>query len=262
MRTTRYVPILLAAALAVAAAPATSTSGGASVGSESRGWFAPEDLTLGNVAQEQGRWVRWVDTPPTQDTGSVLVAGGAVSPIRQNTHGDDAEHKTQFTAAGTHTGDLDSIALDLHFLRPHGEAPCDLDTEAGLRVGVDLEVDGVRVLDMANAPDGYSNYVPVTVARTDTGFVARLQVVNIHDRMAADGLTGGPETEHDLRIAVQQFHICDETIWRYGSVDAPSSVVFNRDPADPSLDDHTRIDASDPPPGDPPTLEAPELPLP
>lgn len=261
MRTTRSVPILLAAtAFAIAGAPAPATSTSSTGAVESRAWFASEDVTLANVAQEQDRWIRWVDTAPTDDTGSVLVAGGIVSPIRQNTHGDDAEHKTQFTAAGTHTGRLDSIALDLHFVRPHGDAPCDLDTEAGLRVGVDLDVDGHRILDMANAEEGYSNYVPVTVEPTESGYVARLQVVNIHDRMAADGLTGGPETDHELRIAVQQFHICDETVWRYGSVDAPSSVVFNRDPADPSLSDHTSIDASDPPPGDPPALVLPPLP--
>lgn len=260
---TRLTTLLTVAALAIAAAPAptpgyTSPDGQVRFG-ESLAWFAPNGTVLANVDQEQDQWVRWVDTAPTDDTGSALVSAGPVSPIRQRTHGDDAEFKTQFTAVGTHTGHLDSLTLDLHFVQPGSIVPCRATFEAEIDLGVDLEIDGVRVLDMADNDD-HSVYVPVTVDETETGHVARLKLVNLHERMAADGVTTGPGITHELRVSVQQFYLCQEVVWRYGSTEAPSSILFNRDPADPSVARHTTIDAMNPPEGDPPTLTAPDFP--
>lgn len=263
MRThTTTAAALLAASLALAATPSagpTYSPDGAVEVAEARAWFTAGDTAAGNLDQEQDAWIGWEDSPPTSDTGSAVLSAGPVSPIRDNALGMDGEHKAQFTAAGTHTGHLDAIALDLHFVRPHGEVPCDLDTDVELSVGIDLDIDGVRVLDMGS-DDGWANYVPVTVERAGDGHVAKLQVSNVHARMAELGLTGDDATRHDLQVAVLQFYGCEESVWRYGSTAAPSSILFNRHPDDPSLAAHTEIDATDPPPGDPPTLERPELP--
>ncbi len=263
MRTGRIATGLAAAALAAAATPAATggytTPDGEIRFVESLAWFAAGESLLANVEQEQDQWVRWVDTAPTDDTGAALMSAGPVSPIRERTHGRDGEFKTQFTAVGTHTGHLDSLTLDLHFVQPLGPVPCDLDTEVEVELGVDLEIDGQRVIDMADN-DGYSSYVPVTVDETEAGNVARLKIVNLHDLMVAEGLAGDDDTAHELRVSVQQFYLCEEVVWRYGSTDTPSSILFNRDPADPSVADHTTIDATNVPEGDPPTLSAPEVP--
>lgn len=263
MRTGRIATGLAAAALAAAATPAATggytTPDGDIHFVESLAWFAADESLLANVDQEQDQWVRWVDTAPTDDTGAALMSAGPVSPIRQRTHGDDAEFKTQFTAVGTHTGHLDSLTLDLHFIQPGSIVPCDGNLEAEAKLGVDLEIDGVRVLDMAGSGDR-NIYVPVTVDETETGHVARLKLVNLHERMGTDDLTAGPDATHEVRVSVQQFYLCQEMVWRYGSTDAPSSILFNRDPEDPSVADHTTIDAMNPPEGDPPTLTAPEFP--
>lgn len=257
--TTLLATAMLAAAAVPASTPGYTTPDGEIHFAESLAWFAAGGSALANLEQEQGEWVRWVDTAPTDETGAALVSAGPVSPIRERTHGRDGEFKTQFTAVGTHTGHLDSLTLDLHFIQPLGPVPCDGDTEVEVKLGVDLEIDGRRVLDMAGN-DGHSNYMPVTVDATDSGHVARLKIVNLHDRMEADDLTGGPDTTHDLWLSVQQFYACEEVVWRYGSTGTPSSILFNRHPEDPSVAEHTTIDATRPPEGDPPTLTAPEFP--
>lgn len=259
----RLPALLVAASLAAAAAPMTqpgyTTPDGEIHFVESKAWFAAGESTVANVDQEQGRWVRWVDAAPTDDTGAALMSAGPVSPIRERTHGRDGEFKTQFTAVGTHTGHLDSLTLDLHFVQPLGPVPCDLDTDVEVELGVDLEIDGQRIIDMADN-DGHSSYVPVTVEETEAGHVARLKIVNLHDVLVAEGLAGDDETVHDLWVSVQQFYLCEEVVWRYGSTAAPSSILFNRHPDDPSVSGHTTIDATRPPEGDPPYLTAPDLP--
>lgn len=262
MRTRRVTTLLAAAALAAGAAPTPgpgyTTPDGEIHFVESLAWFAAGESALANVDQEQDQWVRWVDAAPTDVTGSALVSAGPVSPIRERTHGRDGEFKTQFTAVGTHTGHLDSLTFDLHFVQPLGPVPCDLDTDVEVDLGVDLEIDGKRVIDMADNDD--SSYVPITVEETQTGNVARLKIVNLHDLMVAEGLAGATDTTHELRVSVQQFYLCEEVVWRYGSTETPSSILFNRDPADPSVADHTTIDATNLPEADPPFLTAPEFP--
>lgn len=148
----------------------------------------------------------------------------------------------QFSATGTLTGYLDSLTLDLHFVGPFQETLCDLN------VAVDLLVDDVPVLDM----DDIVGLVPVQADASGNGHVARLRVTNINAKLESFSspsfdFVGDEATEHDVQVVVHQFPLCNEVVWRYGGADVASRIIFNRDPSDPSVADHTTFDVLDPP---------------
>jgi hypothetical protein len=250
--------LLVAAATALAFAPATSTDGSGSPSTdepagyahsdpdadvfflESTAWFGPTTTRVSNVDHENDELIGWSDAEPTDPVGAATVST-FVDGFRGIVE-DGARDNGQFTAAGTVTGYLDSMTLDLHFVGPFQEALCDLN------VAVDLQVDDLPVLDM----DDIGGLVPVQADPSGTGHVAKLKLTNITAKLESFSGTGldfvGDETtEHAVRVVVHQFPICNEVVWRFGGADVPSRIVFNRDPSDPSVADHTTFDVLDPP---------------
>lgn len=207
--------------------------------SESEAWFTPTTTRVGNVDHENGEWMGWSDTEPADPVGGATAATlyGGFREIFET----DGQDKGQFTAEGTVTGYLDSLTLDLYFVGPfQGICP--------VWLAVDLDVDGLPVLDM----DGTGGPVPVTTEPAGNGHVARLKITNVFAQMESFSsgsldFIGDETTEHTVHLSVQQFPLCTEVVWTYGSADAPSSIVFNRDPSDPSVAAHTEYDVTDPP---------------
>lgn len=207
---------------------------------ESEAWFTPTTTRVGNVDHENGEWMGWSDTEPTDPVGGATAAMvyGGFREIFET----DGQDKGQFTAEGTFTGYLDSITLDLHYVDPYQDALCPLN------LAVDLDVDGLPVLDM----DGTGGPVEVFTEPTDNGLVARLKITEIFAQMESFSsgtldFIGDETTEHTIHLSVQQFPLCNEVVWRYGATDAPSAVTFNRDPEGPSVAQHTTYDVTDPP---------------
>lgn len=253
MRLVRPTGVLVAAVLSLAFAPVVEDvpAGYAHPDpdvevffAEQATWFTATTARVGNLDHENGEWIGWSTAEPTDPVGGATAAAsyGGFREIFE----DQGQDKGQFTAEGTFTGHLDSMTLDLHFVDPYLGSLCDLN------LAVDLDVDGVPVLDM----DGTGGVVPVaTEPAGDTaadGWVARLKLTDIDAqlrRFSSDGfdLVGDETTEHEVHLSVQMFPLCNEVVWRYGTSAAPSSLVFNRDPADPSVAGHTTFSVIDPP---------------
>ncbi len=236
----RALPVLLAAALLVAAHP--SEGPGYHHADEERdvfftqqeAWLTATTARVGNVDHENTEWAGWSSEAPTDPAGGGTVAT-AVSGFREIFE-DEGQDKGQMTAEGTFTGWLDSITMELHFAAPFQEL-CDLN------VAVDLDVDGIPVLDM----DGTGGPVEVYAEPNGETYIAKLKITNVFALLDGYGYAGAVDTEHTVHVSVQQFPLCNEAVWLYGSSSTPSAITFNVDPTDPSVAQHTTYDATNPP---------------
>lgn len=242
----RTPALLLAAALAVASHP-TEGPGYHHPDeeveiffAESAAWFTASTPTgVGNVDHENGAFMGWSDAEPTSPVGGVTVAT-ATSGFQSITD-PEAHDRGQFTAEGEVTGYLDSITLDLFYVSPVADV-------CGMTLAVDLDIDGVPVLDM----DGISGRVEVFTEPAGDGTAVRLKVTNIHallDSYSSDSfdLVGDEETLHAVKVSAQQYPLCNEVVWRYDTAEFPASITFNRDPSDPSVASYTTFDVTSPP---------------
>lgn len=242
----RTIAVLIAAAMAVATHPAEGPGyhhddpDSGIFFAETPAWFTASAPTrVGNVDHEQGAYMGWDGTEPTDPVGGATVATAASG--FQSITDEDRFDNGQFTASGTVTGYLDSIVLDLYYQSPIADF-------CGMTAAVDLDVDGLPVLDM----DGISGRIDVATEPAGTGTLVKLRLTNIFAQFeyyAGFGLDviGDETTEHTVDLSVQQYPLCNEVIWRYGSAEFPAAITFNQDPADGSLLDYTTIDVRNPP---------------
>ena len=241
----RLTALLAAATFAVAAAP-TPEAPGYSHPDETREiffdqqdrWMTASSMTgVGNIDHEQDGWMSWDDSAPDAAFGGTTV-GTSYPGFRAILEEKDGE-RGQLSVEGETTGYLDSIVMDLFWLDP---------TEAGFGCGMDLAidlwVDGIPVIDVNSTSDR----VPVTTDVAGAGFVSRVKVTNIFDKLESYGpqYVGTEDQVHTVRVVVYQFPICQEAIWVYDSADAPTSLRFNLDPSDPSVANHTLFGALNP----------------
>lgn len=251
MRLARTAAALLAASMTLAFAPVTTDHGDQPTAGyhfdpadpespffvESQAWFTSSGPTgVGNVDHEQGQWIGWSTEEPASPTGGATVASAA-SGLRAIT-GDDEFEKGQFTAEGTVTGLIDSFVLDLTYVDNPAVPFC------GMVLAVDVDIDGVPVLDM----DGHGGVVDVAVSDG----AARLKVTDIHEKLLtygafAEQIIGDEETEHTVHLSVTQYPICTEVVWRYGTADAAASIRFNHDPRHIDVAGHTEFSVLNPP---------------
>lgn len=208
---------------------------------ESTAWFTPSGPTgVGNADHEAGAFMGWSDEEPSSPVGGATVATAASG--LQSLVDDEAHDRGQFTATGQVTGHLDTLVLDLFYVSPVAD-------RCGLTLAVDLDVDGLPVLDM----DGIFDRVEVFTEPAGSGHTAvRLKITRIDEQLRRFGggghdFVGDADTVHDVTVSVQQYPLCNEVVWRYGTSDFPASITFNRDPAHWSLADHTTFDVTDPP---------------
>lgn len=242
----RTTAVLLAAAMAVATHPAEGPGyhhpdpDREVFFAETPAWFTASAPTrVGNVDHEQGAYMGWDDSEPTDPVGGATVATAASG--FQSITDEERFDNGQFTASGTVTGYLDSIVLDLYYQSPVADF-------CGMTAAVDLDVDGVSMLDM----DGIAGRIDVATEPAGNGTLVKLRLTEVFaqlERYADFGFdfVGDETTEHTIDLSVQQYPLCNEVIWRYDSTEFPAAITFNQDPADGSLDGHTTIDVRNPP---------------
>lgn len=229
MRMRRWLGALLVAALALGPAAMSGAEEYEPTFVEQQAWFHPHTLPVGNLDADEGNYVQWNDEEPTAPVPSVYHGnnyGGIV----------DGDHTPEhfFTAEGTFTGDLDTIAFDLYFIGwAQSTVGCDLS------LSFDFRVDGKWVLyqDMLGSHGIHYEEDGALV-------VARVALTNIWEAFEAHGIEYGPDVEHDIYVNIQNFYACNEVTWVYGSEDAPSGLTANLD----DLEGYFEIDVRNPPP--------------
>jgi hypothetical protein len=199
---------------------------------EQEAWFHANSGPVGNVDAREGRYVRWDDEEPTGSVPAVYH-GNNYGGILQGDH--TPEHF--FTAAGTFSGDLDTIAFDLYF---YGWAQSTIG--CAMSLSFDFRLDDEWVL--------YQDYLGshgVHYEEASGGMlVARVALTNIWEATKRFGIEFGEDVEHDVYVNVQNFYVCNEFTWVYDSEDAPSSLVANLE--NPAANGYFEIDVLNPPP--------------
>ena len=200
---------------------------------ESEAWFTPTTNGVGNVDHELGEYLGWSDDAPTASQAGITAA--TAHALLLDLFVDGSREKGSFTARGSFSGYLDTIALDLYYDSP-------TDNLCGMGLNIDLDVDGNKVLQM----DGTSM---VEVASEPVGdyYFARVALTQIHDALTGLGAAGTADTEHTVQIVATQYPLCQEAIWLYGSTTAPSRLRFNRAANDKTIRWYTKFDVTAPP---------------
>jgi hypothetical protein len=202
---------------------------------ESLAYFTGGTTGVGNVDRQLlDERLGWSAEAPTGTGGRTVATAhaGLLSLI------DPAYYEQQsFTAAGTITGYVENIALDLYYSSPTTNL-------CGMGLSIDLTIDGKVILDM----EGIGNTADVnTYAAGDDLFVAQVALTDIAKRMEQRGIFGDETTEHAVDLVVQMYPLCQEAIWTYGSAEAPSSLTVNLDPKGSKLKQYTKFDVDSPP---------------
>ena len=184
-------------------------------------WFHAADVPVGNVGSLQGQAIpSWSTTPPSGSTqdgeGGVNVAETYLTSCF-----DGERCVNELAFEGTFTGNLESMAVSLHSEEPLW-ARCPVLGNCGERDNfrVVLKVDGHLLYDSVN----YSDSVPVdtttTSQRRDFAFTG------LYDLLAAEGITH-PGFVHAIRLQVSPHNSHPAVVYRYGSTDFPSGLIFN-----------------------------------
>jgi hypothetical protein len=185
-------------------------------------WFHAADIPVGNVGSLQSQATpSWSTTPPS---GSIQDGEGGAAVAETYLFncfegGDRCVNELAFE--GTFTGNLDSIAVSLHSEEPLW-ARCPVLDNCGQRDAfrVVLKVDGHLLYDSGN----YTDSVPVDT--TTTSQRRDFALTGLYDLLAAEGITH-PGFVHAIRLRISPHNSHPGVIYRYGSTDFPSGLVFN-----------------------------------
>jgi hypothetical protein len=199
---------------------------------EQEAWFHANPGPIGNLDAREGRYVRWDDEEPSGPVPAVYH-GNNYGGIVEGDH--VPEHF--FTAAGTFSGDLDTIAFDLYF---YGWAQSTIG--CGMSLSFDFRIDDEWVLYQDFLGSEGIHYEEVS----DTLLVARFALTNIWEATERFGLAFGEDVEHEVYVNIQNFYLCNEFTWFFDSEDAPSSLYANLE--DPAAEGYFEIDVLNPPP--------------
>jgi hypothetical protein len=199
---------------------------------EQEAWFHANPGPVGNIDAREGRYVGWDNEEPTGPVPAVYHGNNTVSVLQ-----DDHRPEHYFTAEGMFVGDLDTIAFDLYF---YGWAQSAGICDMGL--SFDFRIDGEWVLYQDYQGSWGVHYEEVS----DELMVARFALTNIWEATERFGIALGEDVEHDVYVNIQNFYVCNEYTWVFGSEDAPSSLVANLE--DPAAAGYFEIDVLNPPP--------------
>ena len=202
---------------------------------ESTAWFTSTTTGVSNVDTEVlGERIGWSAEAPAGPTGRTVATAhaGLLSILAE-----DYYESQSFTAEGTITGYIENIALSLYYASP-------VQNLCGMGLSIDVIIDGKRVMDMAGI--GNTEDV-VTYPASDDYWVAQVAITNLAGQMEAMGIFGAADTEHTVEIVAEQYPLCQEAIWTYGSADAPSRMDVNIEPGTSALRQFTEFDATKPP---------------
>jgi hypothetical protein len=184
-------------------------------------WFHAADVPVGNLGSLQGQAIpSWSTTPPSGSTqdgqGGVNVAETYLT-----TCFDGERCVNELAFEGTFTGSLESIAVSLHSEEPLW-ARCPVLGNCGERDNfrVVLKVDGHLLYDSENFSDSVPIDTTTTSQRRDFAFTG------LYDLLAAEGITH-PEFVHAIRLRVSPHNSHPAVVYRYGSTDFPSGLIFN-----------------------------------
>ena len=205
---------------------------------ESEAWFTPATTGLGNADHALGEYLGWSPEAPTAAQSGITVATAHAGLL--DIVVDGQRENGSFTAQGTFTGYVDTIALDLYYDSP-------TDNLCGMALAINLDIDGTEVLAM-------DTLAFVTVASESAGdyYVAKVALTEIHAALTALGAAGAADTEHTVQIVATQYPLCQEALWLYGSTTAPSQLRFNLAPDAKPIRFHTEFDVTNPPVAEPP----------
>lgn len=198
-------------------------------------FFHRSTTPVGNVdAVALGEHVTWDAEAPTLPVPSAYAMNNLVVLVEDN-----HQPRDFFTATGTFTGDLDTLAVDLYI----EHAALNL---CGLSLSFELTVDGVTLLSQDFTGSNGISFEPVD----ETTAVVQFALTNIFAQMEdyeefGTGIEahGGDDVVREVTLNVQNFYLCNEFVALYDGVDHPSSIKANFNSFV-----HTDIDVQNPPP--------------
>lgn len=191
-------------------------------------WFHEAGTKVDNVDHAQETFATFDTNPPA---GSVTdgAGSGALTTSLLHQQADAFDARESFVAAGTFTGAIDNVVVELYMYRPGLTPGFTTDDPTGATVGgsthaVDavLRIDGVDVSTLAG--------VEVTLEPAGDA-VERIRFV-FRDVMELLPLLGDVEGEHTVEVRTHGTGIgSDAAIALYDTTEVPSGMVINA-PAD------------------------------
>jgi len=179
--------------------------------------------------------VTWDTTPPSAGPGGVMAANN-YSVFLDFVEPGWRERNT-FTARGTFTGDIDTLAVDVYYAGPFASL-------CGMSLAFDLRIDGAEILRMEQSAPSAGLYQEAA----GRFWRVRFMFTRIFEMAQMWGVERGPQVEHEVYLNLANFYACQEAVWVYDRPEAPAAMTFNLDPASPAAARYTKIDVFDPPP--------------
>ncbi len=226
----RLVLVALALALAVPAAAQESSCYFKSFDAEGNPvgpafctqqvWFSDSGTKAGNLAATGAtKFPSWDTTAPTTSVtggaGGGYFSQGAPRQVASDPTTDPA---IGATFAGTFTGDIDNMVVEMYLFAPLTAAA----NTPGAYVGsVDMTIDGQKVLP-AQSVD--FQLVPGGQAVMKTKFA----ITDVQAAMEAAGVSTGPDAVHNMRLFFGAFGLVSATsVIVYDTTEVPGGITFN-----------------------------------
>lgn len=182
-------------------------------------WFHDAGTKVDNLDNALGTFATWDTTPP--DTSVTGGAGaGVLATSASHQFVEPYDERESFTAAGTHKGAIDAIAVELYLFPPAGMA----NGETSYRVDAELEVDGEslasiddRTVQMETAGDA--------VQRIRFSFTGLADLI---DQFHGFDQVNALDASHDLKLTVHGTGIgTNGAVFVYDTTEVPAGMVIN-----------------------------------
>lgn len=234
MRRIAIVSLLIVATVPMGRADAFLDAGGTNF-ERQQVWYHTGTTPIGTLDHQLGEEIGWSSAPPAGEPGGATL-GNNYSVFLDIFEPGMREANT-FTARGTFTGNLETIAVDLYYAGPFGSV-------CGMALAWDIEIDGVEILRTNQAEPS------ADLKEEAAGQLRRVRFIltNLHATMDLYDVPIGDGVEHDIYLNFANFYACNEAVWLYDTDAAPSGMIFNMDPVSPEAKPYTPVDVQNPPP--------------
>lgn len=209
-------------------------------------WFHAADHRVGNLhgGAFGQRLPSWDTNKPTasQPLGAGAVYAASPSAWLTTLWGITSPHDPRSgpTFAGTHTGDLENMAVELYAYMPtnHFQFPAAL--------SFDFRIDGEQVLFQDETTASWG--INAQRLNSEGLYSIKFVLTNLYKAMQEFGMDVADDKVHDVYLNVTTFYLGTESVFVFDSAQAPAGAVFNLLDDARALGKYTTVDVFDPPP--------------
>jgi hypothetical protein len=187
-------------------------------------WFQAADPVGNLAAAGLAGTPTWGDEPPAASWQDGAFAGYVTTSQTRQMFEDDPAGTATFE--GSFVGLIENFAVEMHMISPGGHLDLGHALHQEHRFRATLTIDDATLVE-ADAVSVHPHEVEPAGLLFRFMFVGLLAAMDEHDLALTE------DAEHSIRLQIAPWREgLDEAIYTYDSVEAPSGIIFNAEPAE------------------------------